>query len=135
MTNNRSDTTVPFLCPRLTATEIELTALGIIIMEPSGRISGAGGAVVIGALIVAGGLIYAQPRLGVGRQQLSALFGAAEMAIYSQPRTSEGWRFVSDGGVPRWVSWVTAREEAVSAEVLVASEVSHPGRRDRRDVA
>lgn len=132
MTHNDID--VSFMCPRVSARRHELEALGIRIMEPQGRGSPRDGLIEIGAIIVARSLIYVLPRIGISKGHLEVLIGAAEMAFVRRPRKADGWRFTNQGGVPRWVSWITAEVER-GALTRAASAASRPDHRARRDAA
>ena len=131
---SHNDIDVTFICPRVAARAAELEAFGIRLMEPAGRASSRDGLIEIGAIIVAKSLIYVLPRIGLSSRHLELLIGAAEMAFRHQPRKADGWRFTTQGGVPRWVSWITAEADSGATTQAVA-EASRPDRRARRNAA
>lgn len=120
-----------FLCPRLSAREYELEALGIRVLEPDGRASPRNGQIEIGAVIVVQSDIYALPKIGLSQRHHELLLGAAEAAFHQPPRKADGWRFTRRGGVARWVTWITAAEcGSVTAGASAASRQGHPEKRD-----
>lgn len=133
---SHNDIDVTFICPRVAARKAELeAAFGIHVMEPAGRASPRDGLIEIGAIIVAKSLIYVLPRIGLSSRHLELLIGAAEMAFRHQPRKADGWRFTTQGGVPRWVSWITAEVDCGVAATRAEAAESRPDRRARRNAA